>query len=719
MKKFKKMHKLVLMSSLAAILTGGVAISSTYALFTSETKVSVTVTSGKVKITSTIDDFETSSGIDVTGYPTSDKISTTTTKGTFTNGGTAKIDSATNSLILDKMTPGDKVSFKIKITNESDVKIKYRTKIMCSEDGGLFNGLKVTVDGNSYEGVTTISNYQELEVNNNPKEISVTIELPTDATNDYQGKSCTIANIVEAVQGNAATSDPEVGVFEIYTPSDLRFFQKHASEFKKDSKYPDVVKLKNDIDLANSEWTPINWDNRDGTATFDGCGFKISNFVVNGEKDLGLFGNIVGIHINNLTVDNATINGIGRVGAIAGQGLCDYFYNCHVTNSKITATPAWNGKEFDDGDKAGGIIGQLSAQNSASLTNSSVEGCTIKAYRDLGALAGHVQNSPAIVENNTVSDSTVIQDYSILTEEKNTVGKIVGRQDGAIDKGYSAFVLDENKNTAFDIKMLVSKIDGIAWDSNKRIFEIYSGNGLQEFAKIPSSYAGLDYQSCSVELTDDIHLTGYFTPITWNKGTWTFTFNGNGHTIYGLKVNQTGIATEGGRAGLFDYAAGGTIENLIIDGAVVNGTYHTGAIVGCGEPVTIKNCILKNSIVHSNIDSKGDGANKVGAIVGYIQDAGGEVSGCQVINTEVKGYRQVGGLVGYTNGSTISNNTLTDVTIINDLTTDYEKYATKSSDAYAQDNPYKTGYIVGEYYNTTISNNDYSKNVTIKVKKTN
>ncbi len=606
------------------------------------------------------------------------------------------------------MTPGDKVSFKIKITNDSDVKIKYRTKIMCSEDGGLFNGLKVTVDDNSYEGVTTISKYQELEVNNNPSDISVTIELPTDATNDYQGKSCTIANIVEAVQGNAATSDPEVGVFEIYTPSDLRYFQKHASEFKKDSKYPDVVKLKNDIDLANSEWTPINWDNRDGTATFDGCGFKISNFVVNGEKDLGLFGNIVGIHINNLTVDNATVTGKGRVGAIAGHGLCDYFYNCHVTNSKITAYAWWDpnkegGAGYDDGDKAGGIIGRLSAETTASLIDCSVEGCTIKAYRDLGALAGHVQYSGATVTGNTVSNSTVIQDYSVISTTANTAGQIVGRQD-------SGFNLETDKNTATDIKMLVSKIDGIAWNDTKRIFEIYSGNGLQAFADIPSTYTE-NYQGCTVDLTDDIYLTDYFTPITWEQNTWTFTFNGNGHTIYGLKVNKPSSAYDyAGRAGLFDVIQGGTIQNLIIDGAVVNGTYHTGAFAGAAYGTVFKDCTVINSEINSNFDDRPDGGNKCGGLVGFFAEGGGSAINCKVIDTTIKGNREVGGLIGYAdNDKTITGNIVKNVKIYNDREHDYKT-------EYKQDSDYNIGKIIGKNLATSYdASKNTADNVTITI----
>ena len=59
MKKKKEVRRIVVLSALAALGFGGVAVSSTYALFTSESKTNVTVASGKVDVESTITDLVT------------------------------------------------------------------------------------------------------------------------------------------------------------------------------------------------------------------------------------------------------------------------------------------------------------------------------------------------------------------------------------------------------------------------------------------------------------------------------------------------------------------------------------------------------------------------------------------------------------------------------------------------------------------------------------
>ena len=193
MKKKKEVRRIVVLSALAALGFGGVAVSSTYALFTSESKTNVTVASGKVDVESTITDLVTYSGTDLTGNSETDQLDKTSVSGTFTNGGTATISG--NTLTLDNMTPGDKVTFNIKVKNNSTVAAKYRT-VISSDDGELFDGLEIKI-GDEY-GVS-YSSWSNAE----NKTLDCYVELPSDASNEYQNKSCKIYFTVEAVQGNA------------------------------------------------------------------------------------------------------------------------------------------------------------------------------------------------------------------------------------------------------------------------------------------------------------------------------------------------------------------------------------------------------------------------------------------------------------------------------------------------------------------------------------
>ncbi len=206
----KKQKSSIIIASLASIAVAGSLIAgSTYALFTSESKTNIAVTSGKVKVTAVVKDLLTYTGDGLTGDSTADeeKIKLSTDygleNGYFKNGGTASYNDVSGTLTLDKMTPGDKVTFTINVTNESTVNVKYRTVLKAENDDDLFAGLKVTIDGTSYDGSEVASAYSNLFPGSEPDDINVSIELPSDADDTYQGKSCSIVSTVEAIQGNA------------------------------------------------------------------------------------------------------------------------------------------------------------------------------------------------------------------------------------------------------------------------------------------------------------------------------------------------------------------------------------------------------------------------------------------------------------------------------------------------------------------------------------
>ena len=169
---------------------------ATFAIFTSESKVNIAVTGGKVNVTATVDNLRLYSldNIDLATLTGTEKERTE--EGTFINGGTAGLMG--NTLSLDKLTPGDKVTFDIDIANNSDVTVKYRT-LLSVRDSGLFEALEVSIGGRTAGSASdwTVKNAKEGIASE-----QCSIELPVSATDEYQGKSCQIDFIVEAVQGN-------------------------------------------------------------------------------------------------------------------------------------------------------------------------------------------------------------------------------------------------------------------------------------------------------------------------------------------------------------------------------------------------------------------------------------------------------------------------------------------------------------------------------------
>ncbi len=185
-----------------------------------------------------------------------------------------------------------------------------------------------------------------------------------------------------------------------------------------------TINLTADIDLGGANWTPINVTE----ITFDGGNHTISNYKVSSEKSkfIGFFGSTTRLTVKNLVIDNAICKGIGHVGALLGHGMVTTIDNCIVKNSKIT-TSVYNN---DDGDKAGAIAGWLE-EGINSVTNCTVDNCTITGYRDIGGLIGYVgaKDYDQVVANNTITKTKVIQNlvggYQDTTPV--TVDEVIGR----------------------------------------------------------------------------------------------------------------------------------------------------------------------------------------------------------------------------------------------------------------------------------------------------
>lgn len=168
---------------------------STYALFTSSAKVNVSATAGTVEIYATVDESSIASGSTL-----DDKKNLPETSFTF--------DEGSNTIVLDKIVPGDYVDFNILINNTgSNVSIKYRTVIKVAEDNGLWSGLVAEIDGESYMGEYKSSAWEVLAPGAGEITVPVRIELPAAAGNKYQGKTCKIAYLVEAVQMNGTIEE--------------------------------------------------------------------------------------------------------------------------------------------------------------------------------------------------------------------------------------------------------------------------------------------------------------------------------------------------------------------------------------------------------------------------------------------------------------------------------------------------------------------------------
>lgn len=401
MKKIMK-RNIILSALLVIMLCVSLISGATYALFTSSSEVNIAVTSGKVKMTATVEDLTTYS----MGAITSEN-------GIFTTGGTAVLEDGT--LTLNRIVPGDKVTFTINIQNLSNVLVKYRTVITTVENDGLFEGLNITIGEQTFNGRSAVSAWQNLAVEAAINPVQVVIELPESAGNQYQEKTCKIAYTVEAVQGNAETADLTANEINIYSATDLIILMDEAQTVNS-AFLGRTLKLMNDIDFNGATIKGFGSQSSNFAGTFDGQGHTIKNFNINKTEEYyaGLFNQVShGGTIKNLTVENATVVGNKMVGVIASnaEGIA-VIDNCHVKNSTIIAKVK----------KAGVVVGYTagSSTDSPTVTNCTATNCTVLCADvdplESGEIVGYV-NIGSTVNNNTATNVTVTRGVLLVSTQ--------------------------------------------------------------------------------------------------------------------------------------------------------------------------------------------------------------------------------------------------------------------------------------------------------------
>ena len=370
-------------------------------------------------------------------------------------------------------------------------------------------------------------------------------------------------------------------VVEIANAEQLKAF---AAKVNEGNSYEGVtIKLTADIVLNNDEpWTPIgNFVNDDNDTrfkgTFDGNSKIISNLNISATdtNNVGLFGVLNGT-VQNLTLKNVTVTGAEGVGAVAGKifntglidnvtvtnvtvsgthyvgGVAGYAYgnvkNCTVTDADITANVDSNN---DNGDKAGGIVGYL-GENSYIVTGNKVNDIIIKAYRDLGGIAGIAQ-SGAAVRDNTVENITIgfveCDSYKDGTLHQNT-GAIVGRNQGATiannasnnvtilvngDAQLTAVLKDIKKNSDYwnTDNAIVVKLAAGTYSGNHEINQYPEWNGVVGAGNSQNnmiSTVGKAFTNIIFKGQDETKFTG------------NVTVNGNGYAGGGFN-NHTAVTT--------------------------------------------------------------------------------------------------------------------------------------------------------------------------------
>ncbi len=628
MKKKTLLTSLLTIAMCLALIAG-----STYALFTSEDKVDISVSSGKVNVTATVTNLVTYSMGEVTEV-----------EGKFANGGTALFTTSDVKLLkLDRVTPGDKVTFTIELTNASTVDIQYR--LTWNITGALSEALEINATDLDWTKWTTAEA--------TTKTIDVTVELPAEF--ETQGLAdAAISFKVEAVQANAiveevATADQlwaalEMGVDHITLTQDITLAEGQV------------------ITVAEGATTEINLNGK----TIAGVSNKSVGAVIKNNGELTITGGTIsstaangGSAIQNngtLTVIDSTLNGASN----ADGNWPSYTVNnagvMTVNNSTITSVH--------------GAVASYGEGAVLTLNNTNIDMAGIPGFTSHGIYT--YSGGKAVVNGGNIANNAADQNATGGSVINGNVVITDGNFTGRIENYYGTPVI---YGGTFSVKPNANFI--------AEYFEAVEGNGTwsvvpeegvevvksaTELKTTLTAAAAAGAGDSTVYLMGNIDLTDTaWTPIKVDgyHGAGIVTVEGNGATITGL----TAPLFAGGFAG----KSGIIIRNLTIaDSTIAGGNQGGGAFIDTADSmqvITLENCHLVNSTVTGE---------RVGGLLGWCSGYSNENDGpvktyvtiqdCSVIDCEIIGAGSAAGIAGHPGASdytytTIENCLVKDTTV--------------------------------------------------------
>lgn len=334
----------------------------------------------------------------------------------------------------------------------------------------------------------------------------------------YRGVSITVYYTVVGTGGSTITpSETLTGAgtsespYEIGTPADLA-----AVGTVKLAEGTTYYKLTDDIDLSGNEWkaltaSDIVLDGTNGEETY-----TISNLRITAgstQNDFGLFASLTNGTISNITftdayidmtstisgescknigvvtgnlkgtsvvsgvtVDGAFLRGNGRVAGIAGQmNQSASVTDTVVQNSRIVANnPVSVAAADGEGDKIGGIVGQVQTKPSEgaeypSVTNCTVQNVILSATRDVGGVVGFAGLQMTISGNQVIGCTIGATVAGGVREDVGTrnAGGIVGTLSTAGPITWSNNTIDKttvNASTLYESVSTGNYIGGIRRD---------------------------------------------------------------------------------------------------------------------------------------------------------------------------------------------------------------------------------------------------------------
>ena len=195
--------------------------------------------------------------------------------------------------------------------------------------------------------------------------------------------------------------------------------------------YDDVFQV-TEMELTET-WSAIGTASKAFKGTYNGNGMAIRGLEITNynQTPSGLFGYVIGT-LTGVNVVEPKIYGSHYAGAVVAH-MFGTVSNCRVEGGEIIIMPNYVDGRFDNGDKAGALVGYLAASGVGSdkIINNTVVGVRVKAYRDVAALVG-CANVIADMSGNTIENCSIVADqitgkYPENDPKDPNIGMLIGR----------------------------------------------------------------------------------------------------------------------------------------------------------------------------------------------------------------------------------------------------------------------------------------------------
>ncbi len=372
----------------------------------------------------------------------------------------------------------------------------------------------------------------------------------------------------------------------------------------------------------------------------------------NQDTDNQDIGGIVGCISYDTSVTNCystgTIIGEKYVGGVAG------YADRRANVSNCYSIGAITGEEY-----VGGVAGYIELQGS--LKNCVALNPSISGKKDIGRVVGCNNGTLSanasfsymqVIENGNTKDTTGnevdINGVNIEIAEIKADGTLGGRfiaDNGWIVENRKMPVLAGfTKSTQETVIPYYISNNYFGGGDGSKEEEAYEISTAAQLAKMAELFNTNEFNSYNIntyyKLTADIDLSGYDVSNTsfnngkgWvpiGKNCLNIEFDGNGHKITGLYINDNSLVY----AGLFGFVKCGTVKNLSVIDANVTGNMCVGGLVGYSESGRVENCYSSGII---------KGEKFIGGVTGSSNS--GNVENCCSCGV-IEGKENVGGVVG-------------------------------------------------------------------------